>query len=243
MRKLILIISVIVMFLTPFRTKASSIFFPDSDTALLAELVFNSVSQLNELEQLLSSAEKYTKRMREYNEITQDHYYRLQQVLYIAESFRQLGQYTVKDLGDINALIREIKANILDTKELLVFYRLIDINKTREIKESKRRQRKNESEKNFANQMVKRAWNPKTLKGAARQTNQNTALTYKKIIETHSTQEAILQNSAQTNKILSKQQNKKIIKERDKKKYYNLENKSQRRPRFNRYGRGRYDLY
>jgi len=37
---------------------ASSIFVPDSDTALLFQLVTTTASQLNELEQLVTSAQK-----------------------------------------------------------------------------------------------------------------------------------------------------------------------------------------
>ncbi len=39
------------------KTIASSFWTPDSDTALLFQLVSNSITQINELEQLVSSAQ------------------------------------------------------------------------------------------------------------------------------------------------------------------------------------------
>lgn len=57
-----------------------------SDTALLVELVTTTASQLNELEKLVSNAEKYTAKMQQYNELFQDEYFRAERVLYIAES-------------------------------------------------------------------------------------------------------------------------------------------------------------
>ena len=40
-----------------------------SDTALLVELVTTTASQLNELEKLVSNAEKYTEKLQKYNEL------------------------------------------------------------------------------------------------------------------------------------------------------------------------------
>ena len=57
-----------------------------SDTALLVELVTTTASQLNELEKLVSNAEKYTAKMQKYNELFQDEYFRAERVLYLAES-------------------------------------------------------------------------------------------------------------------------------------------------------------
>ena len=57
-----------------------------SDTALLVELVTTTASQLNELEKLVTNAEKYTEKMQKYNELTQDEYFRAERVLYLAES-------------------------------------------------------------------------------------------------------------------------------------------------------------
>ena len=44
------------------------------ETAVLIEIASTTASQLNELEQLVTNAEKYTKKMQEYNELMMDHY-------------------------------------------------------------------------------------------------------------------------------------------------------------------------
>ena len=51
------------------KTIASSFWTPDSDTALLFQLVSNSMTQINELEQLISSAQKHTETFEKYNQL------------------------------------------------------------------------------------------------------------------------------------------------------------------------------
>ena len=91
-----------------------------SDTALLVELVTTTASQLNELEKLVSNAEKYTEKMQHYNELFQDEYFRAERILYLAESLASKKE--INDLGELNSAIRELKYSILDMKELLRDY-------------------------------------------------------------------------------------------------------------------------
>ena len=102
-----------------FALRASSIFVPDSDTALLAELVFTTVEQLHELERLITESEKLTGKIQKYNEIAIDHWYRAQRVAYLVEDIRGLGNSKVKNLGELNNLIRIIKDQIREFKDVM----------------------------------------------------------------------------------------------------------------------------
>ena len=88
-----------------------------ADTALMVQLVTNTANQINELEKLVTNTEKYTKKMREYNELAEDNYFRGERVLYLAESLAAKNE--VKNLGELNGAIRELKYNMSDLKELM----------------------------------------------------------------------------------------------------------------------------
>ena len=91
-----------------------------ADTALMVQLVTNTANQINELEKLVTNTEKYTKKMREYNELAEDNYFRGERVLYLAESLAAKNE--VKNLGELNGAIRELKYNMSDLKELMQKY-------------------------------------------------------------------------------------------------------------------------
>ena len=110
-----------------------------SDTALLVELVTTTASQLNELEKLVSTAEKYTAKMQKYNELFQDEYFRAERILYIAESLA--AKKEIANLGDLNWAIRELKYSMNDLKELMREYAVIK-NEEGKTKEAVRIQKK-----------------------------------------------------------------------------------------------------
>src|SRR5690606_3862998 len=86
------------------------------ETAVLIEIASTTASQLNELEQLVSNAETYTKKMQEYNELMMDHYWRAERILFVAESLA--AKKEAKDLGELNWAIRELKYSMAELKSL-----------------------------------------------------------------------------------------------------------------------------
>lgn len=90
------------------------------ESAMMIQLVTNTANQINELERLVSNTEKYTQRLREYSELTEDHYFRAERVLYLAEELA--AKKEVQNLGQLNGAIRELKYNMSDLKELMQKY-------------------------------------------------------------------------------------------------------------------------
>ncbi len=91
-----------------------------ADTAIMVQLVTNTANQINELEKLVTNTEKYTKKMREYNELAEDNYFRGERVLYLAESLA--AKKEVQNLGELNGAIRDLKYSMEDLKELMKKY-------------------------------------------------------------------------------------------------------------------------
>ncbi|MBY0416090.1 MAG: hypothetical protein K2Q18_18100, partial [Bdellovibrionales bacterium] len=102
---------------------ASTFFAPDSDTALLFELVTNTAGQLNELEKLLTNAEKYTELMEKYNQIARDQYFRAERIHYIAQNYVDLSKSNPKDLESLNSAIRSLRSETESLKGLISEYR------------------------------------------------------------------------------------------------------------------------
>ena len=103
--------------------KASTLFAPDSDTALLLQIVTNTAGQINELEKLITNAEKYTGLIDKYNQIAKDQYFRAERINYIAQNFVTLSKKEPKDLEDLNSAIRNLKSETESLKQLIGEYR------------------------------------------------------------------------------------------------------------------------
>ena len=92
----------ILIFLISFKSYAFIGF--GTATAILVELVTTTASQLNELETLVTNAEKHTQRMQEYNILLQDEYFRAQRVLYVAESVAAKKEKLVLEFSRLRIL-------------------------------------------------------------------------------------------------------------------------------------------
>ena len=211
-----LIVIGVMFYMVPSRSQIVS-----TDTALLVELVTNSISQINELEKLLSNAEKYTERLQKYNELFQDEYFRAERVLYIVESLA--AKKEIANLGDLNSDIRELKYNMNELRELMREYTRIkaDEGKT---KESVRIEKKvNDRKERIAKSQVDKSIAAKTASRANQLTAQNTAMIYESNVEMHNTQLEILQKVSTTNRLLAEQLEDKRLEEIEKQKTYGLE--------------------
>lgn len=191
-----------------------------SDTALLVELVTTTASQLNELEKLVSNAEKYTAKMQQYNELFQDEYFRAERVLFIAESLA--AKKEVANLGDLNWAIRELKYSMAEMKELMREYAMIkdDEKKT---KEQVRIQKKvNARKEKIAKGQVDKSIKAKTTGRATQLTAQNTAMIYEQNVDMHNTQLEILEKLSTNNRLMAEQLEEKRLEQIEKEKAYGL---------------------
>lgn len=189
-----------------------------SDTALLVELVTTTASQLNELEKLVSSAEKYTAKMQKYNELFQDEYFRAERVLYLAESLA--GKKEVAGLGDLNWAIRELKYSMQEMKELMREYSMIKEEEKKTKSKVKIQKKVNTQKEKIAQSQVKKAIDAKTTGRATQLTAQNTAMIYESNVDMHNTQLELLEKVSTTNRLLAEQLEEKRLEQIEKEKTY-----------------------
>ncbi|MEK6624668.1 MAG: hypothetical protein AABY86_06860 [Bdellovibrionota bacterium] len=191
-----------------------------SDTALLVELVTTTASQLNELEKLVSNAEKYTAKMQHYNELFQDEYFRAERILYIAESLASKKE--INDLGELNSAIRELKYSMTEMKELMREYAKIKGDEKTTKAQVKSEKKVNQKKERMAQGQVEKSIAARTTGLATQLTAQNTALLYESNVDMHKTQLEILEKVSTTNRLLAEEMEEKRLEQIEKEQSYNL---------------------
>ncbi|MGE3611449.1 MAG: hypothetical protein AB7I27_17790 [Bacteriovoracaceae bacterium] len=191
-----------------------------ADTALLVELVTTTASQLNELEKLVSNAEKYTAKMQQYNELFQDEYFRAERVLYIAESLA--AKKEVANLGDLNWAIRELKYSMAEMKELMKEYAIIKSDEKKTKAQVKLQKKVNAHKDKMAKSQVDKSINAKTTGRATQLTAQNTAMIYEQNVDMHNTQLEILEKLSVNNRLMAEQMEEKRLEQIQKEKSYGV---------------------
>lgn len=191
-----------------------------SDTALLVELVTTTASQLNELEKLVSNAEKYTAKMQQYNELFQDEYFRAERVLYIAESLA--AKKEVANLGDLNWAIRELKYSMAEMKELMREYAIIKSDEKKTKAQVKIQKKVNARKEKIAKSQVDKSIKAKTTGRATQLTAQNTAMLYEQNVDMHNTQLEILEKLSTNNRLMAEQMEEKRLEQIEKEKAYGI---------------------
>ena len=153
------------------------------DIAILVEIASTTASQLNELERLVSNAEKYTEKMDKYNQIAMDHYFRAQRVILISNDLLESKEHSIEDLGSLNNAIRRLKSsmlslkdNVRDFKKDQRFYNDSETN----IQELRNSMKKDEK---LVNMQLNRSGQSKSSAGARNQIAQNTALANKQLLD------------------------------------------------------------
>ncbi|MBT3981037.1 MAG: hypothetical protein HOE90_06765 [Bacteriovoracaceae bacterium] len=213
----------ILYFTLPTPGISSTIFVPDSDTALLIELVSTTISQLNELEKLVSNAEKYTKRIQEYNELAEDYYFRAQRLLYWADDMLILLDSDVKSLEQLNSAIRSLRFQIDDFKSQMMEYGLIAVQSEKEEFHAKANSPKIKRRMRLAKLQLDRSSGVKSSKGALKQINQNTALINSSVVDLNAQTNSLVAINAKRNRMIAKDMTKKAIKNQKKKEFYQLD--------------------
>lgn len=208
--------------------QASTLFAPDSDTGLLFELVTTTASQLNELEKLVSNAEKYTGMMEKYNQIARDQYFRAERINYIAQSYVDLSKNDPKDLEGLNSAIRALKSETESLKTLIGEYRADEArNEYQEVTLSNRARTTNK-EIRFANSQVSRSGDVNSTNEAQKVIAQNTSLTYKAQVEGNQVANVIAEKLTEQNKLLNREMKDEAIKKVEREEYYRISKKSMR---------------
>ena len=197
------------LFLLLFCFKAHAQLNFGQDTALLFELVTTTASQLNELEKLVTNAEKYTKKMQEYNELIQDEYFRAERVLYLAEQLTT--KRDIENLGDLNNAIRDLKYTLSDLHGLMREYGIIKEEEHKTKAKVKIEKRFNERQGKQAIAQVNKSIQARTVGRASQLTAQNTALILESQVGMHNTQLEMLEKQSTTNRLLAEQMEEKRL--------------------------------
>lgn len=190
-----------------------------TDTALMVELVTNTAQQINELERLVTNAEKYTQKMREYSELADDHYFRAERVLTLAEELA--AKKDIQNLGQLNGAIRELKYNMSELHELMQKYAEIK-------QDEKKTESYVEINKKLNNQKIKRAEvqvahsiDAKNVGRANQLTAQNTALILENQVKMQEVQLEMLKTQKTANRLKAEELEDKRLEEMNRLKFYN----------------------
>lgn len=205
---------------------ASTLFAPDSDTALLFELVSTTASQLNELEKLVSNAEKYTGMMEKYNQIARDQYFRAERINYIAQSYVDLSKNDPKDLEGLNSAIRALKSETESLKSLIGEYRADEARNENQELLLGNRVRNSNKEIRFANSQVARSGDVNSTNEAQKVIAQNTSLAYKAQVEGNQISNVVAEKLTEQNKLLNREMKDEAIKKSERNEYYRISQKS-----------------
>ncbi len=201
-----------------------------TDTALMIQLVSTTANQLNEMEKLLTNAEKYTQKMREYNELYEDQNFRAQRVMYLAQSMA--SKKDLEGLGDLNNAIRDLKYNMEELQNLMRDYAKIkgDEKKTEAfVAENKKL---NELSEKQAKLQVAHTIDAKNAGRANQLTAQNTALIYENQLRLELIQLEQLQAQKTANRLKAEELEDKRLEEMNRNKFYGQELLMKRSKRF-----------
>lgn len=209
-QKLILILCL----LFPF----SSFAIIGEETAMMVQLVTTTASQLNELEKLVTNAEKYTQKMQQYNELVQDHYFRAERVLYLAQELSDKKE--IANLGDLNVAIRDLKYNMVDLKELMKNYAAIKSDEKKTIAYVEQNKKLNDMDKKRAEVQVTHSIEAKNTGRANQLTAQNTALIYENQVKQSEIQLELLKAQKTANRLKAEELEDKRLDEMERLRFY-----------------------
>ena len=189
-----------------------------ADTAMMVQLVTNTANQINELEKLVTNTEKYTKKMREYNELAEDNYFRGERVLYLAETLAAKNE--VKNLGDLNNAIRDLKYNMGDLKELMKKYSEIKSDEKRTDVYVAQNKKLNEHSLKRAEVQVASSIKANNTGRASQLTAQNTALLLENQVKMQEVQLEMLKTQKTANRLKAEELEDKRLDEMNRLKFY-----------------------
>jgi hypothetical protein len=196
----------------------SSFAIVGEETAIMIQLVTTTASQLNELEKLVTNAEKYTQKIQQYNELTQDQYFRAERVLYLAEELS--AKKEVANLGDLNTAIRDLKYNMGDLKNLMKNYAEIKSDEKKTSVYVEQNKKLNDIEKKRAEVQVTHSIDAKNAGRANQLTAQNTALIYENQLKQSEIQLELLKTQKTANRLKAEELEDKRLEEIERLRFY-----------------------
>jgi hypothetical protein len=176
--------SLIPIFLISKNIFASSLFMPDTDTALLMSLVSNTASQLTRLEQLINETDKHTKLFRESVEIIEEKYEVVDQLETMASNYAQLAKERPENLSEINDVIENLKDQKEKLRELIKKSKIAERESASVKSETKTIDGKLNSDNQVAKKQIAKSFGASktTSKNMDRINAQNTSLILKETI-------------------------------------------------------------
>ena len=199
---------------------SSTLFAPDSDTALLIELTTTTAAQLNELELLVTNAQKITGNIQKYNEIVTDHWYRAQRIAFLVEDISTLASTKVKNLRELNSSIRDLKSNIQDLEDLMLEYSILKVESNNIAKAADKDDLKIIKEKMLADLQIKRAHQVKNVGNAQKVNAQVNAYSNKHLVDLKNKVNQQTKLIARQNKMLAEERERAAKKELLKREFY-----------------------
>ncbi len=196
------------------------------ESALMFELVTTTAQQLNELEKIVSNAEKYTLKMREYNELVQDEYFKAERVATLAEEVT--ARKDVQNLGDLNRALRGLKLSMSDLQVLMKEYGAIKDDEIKTKKEVAVEKNLIDRQMPRAKKQVDSSLNASTAARSNQLTAQNTALIHETQLNMQKTQLDLLENTATTNRLLAEELEEKRVEEIKRQKAYGIKSKGEK---------------
>jgi len=210
MKKLLLLIALTISF--------NAFAIIGADTAMMVQLVTNTAQQINELERLISNTEKYTQKMREYSELADDHYFKAERVLYLAQELT--AKKDVQNLGELNGAIRELKYNMSDLKELMQRYANIKEDEKRTEVYVEVNKKLNEQKIKRAEKQVSNSISARNVGRANQLTAQNTALLLENQVKMQEVQLEMLKAQKTANRLKAEELEDKRLDEINRLKFY-----------------------
>ena len=200
----------------------STMFAPDSDTALLVELLTTTAAQLNELEQLVTNAEKLTGRIQKYNEVVVDHWYRAQRIAFIVDDLKTLSSTKIKNLGDLNSSIRQLKNNIQELEDIIIKYGLIQLESQKVSKAANHNDLQIIKEKMLADIQITRAHKVETVGNIHKVNAQINAYSNKHLTDLKNMSNQQIKLLSIQNEIMAREKEQEAKKELLRREYYNI---------------------
>ena len=192
--------------------------FAFADVAMMTELISTTVKQLNELERLVSNAEKYTQKMREYNELYEDQSFKAERVLYLAEELAKKEK--IENLGELNNQIRRLKYTYEELQEKMRGYAKIKNDEEKTLIESEEQKHLIAILDRQAKRQVANSINARNTGRATQLTAQNTALIYEEQLKQSKIQQELLQAQKTANRLKAEELEDKRLEEMNQLKFY-----------------------
>ncbi len=191
-----------------------------TEELVLVDILSNTISQLNELEKLVSNAEKYTKKVQEYNEIALDIGMRIDLIEAITMDLVRTDPYKVKNLENLNDLIRKVKGRYSDLSYQIGYFALND----QKIKSQKLKKRPS-SKKDYQTlkKLANRATSKSTVKGKISTIAQASVDIDRNLISIKKQNDETQKILLDQNEILNQQILEKKIRDQNRLKFYGVE--------------------